>query len=73
MSERSRTPNPDAQARLTTGPDEPVTLEKADGRVWYINQPRPGRITVRGVDGVLEEHDLEAFVAQERERQKARG
>lgn len=63
-----RTPDPDAQARLTTGPHDPVTIEKADGSVWRLNVPRAGMVTVRHPDGRMEEFSVEELVERERAR-----
>lgn len=63
-----RTPTPEGLARQSYGPTEPMGIEKADGRLVYLNWPGPGLVTVRSPDGQQEELTVEAF----REREKAR-
>jgi hypothetical protein len=63
-----------ARERLTTGPDEPLTIAKADGRVWRINVPRPGRVTVEYPDErPTEELSIEELVAREQESEGSGG
>jgi hypothetical protein len=57
--------------RQTVGADDVAVIRKLDGRVWRVNWPSPGRITVEfpeEPDRATEEHDLATYLHQE-ERQ----
>jgi hypothetical protein len=54
-----------ASGRLNTGSDEPLRVEKADGRVITFNSPRPGMVTIERADSPDEVLTADAFVARE--------
>ena len=57
-----------ARERVVSDERTPVTIEKGDGRVWEVNVPEPGRITVRHPDGRVEEWAIAEYFEQERRR-----
>lgn len=51
--------------RLTVQDDDVAVIAKADGRVWRVNWPAPGQITVEHPGGRVEVLELQAFLARE--------